>query len=61
MLADTSYKPAKLGPDDVNTPMPWMMYAQMTEKDLGAIYDFLRTVKPINNKVQKFEKNVVKK
>jgi hypothetical protein len=26
----------------------------MTEEDLGAIYDFLRTVKPIKNKVELF-------
>jgi len=34
--------------------MPWTMYAGMTEQDLGAIYDYLRTVKRIKNKVEKF-------
>ncbi len=33
--------------DDLNTYMPWTMYAGMTDDDLGAIYDFLRTVKPV--------------
>ncbi|MFL5348757.1 MAG: c-type cytochrome [Hyalangium sp.] len=37
-----------------NTPMPWLMYAGMTEEDLGAIYDYLRTVPPIENRVEKF-------
>jgi mono/diheme cytochrome c family protein len=32
---------------DKQTPMPWSMYAGMTDEDLGAIYDFLRTVKPV--------------
>ena len=34
--------------------MPWPLYAGMTEEDLGAIYDYLRTVKPIKNKVVHF-------
>lgn len=29
------------------TAMPWRMYAGMTEEDLGAIYDYLKTVKPV--------------
>ena len=32
-----------------NTLMPWAMYAGMTDEDLGAIYDFLRTQKPIRS------------
>jgi len=35
-----------------NTIMPWAMYAGMTEKDLGAIYTYLRTVTPNKNKVE---------
>jgi len=34
--------------------MPWVMYAGMTERDLGAIYKYLRTVKPVNNHVEKY-------
>jgi hypothetical protein len=41
-------------PTDFNTPMPWIMYAGMTEEDLGAIYDYLRTLKPKNNFVNRF-------
>lgn len=42
--------------NDFNTPMPWIMYAGMTEEDLGAIYDYLKTVKPIHNQVERFTK-----
>jgi hypothetical protein len=38
----------------VNTVMPWTMYAGMTESDLGAIYDYLRTIPPVKNGVDKF-------
>lgn len=37
-----------------NTEMPWAEYAGMTDDDLGAIYVYLRTVKPIVNRVEKF-------
>ena len=39
---------------DFNTAMPWTMYAGMTREDLGAIYDYLRTIKPVKNAVVKF-------
>ncbi len=54
---DSSYVSPELGPDDINTPMPWMMYADMKEKDLEAIYTYLSSVKTNPNKVVKFEKN----
>jgi mono/diheme cytochrome c family protein len=34
-----------------NTIMPWLTMAKLPESDLGAIYDYLRTVKPIKNKI----------
>lgn len=37
-----------------NTVMPWLAFSHMTEQDLGAIYDYLKTVKPIENKVVTF-------
>ena len=40
--------------EDFNTVMPWTFYGQMTEQDLGLIYDYLRTVKPVKNMVQKY-------
>jgi hypothetical protein len=38
----------------VNTVMPWTMFAGMTEEDLGAIYAYLRTLKPVKNQVARF-------
>jgi mono/diheme cytochrome c family protein len=32
-------------------PMPWEMYRNLTEEDLGAIYAYLRTIKPVRNRV----------
>lgn len=40
--------------DGITTVMPWTMYAGMTEEDLGAIYDYLRTVPPVKHEVNKF-------
>ncbi len=42
-------------PGEFNTPMPWTLYAGMTEKDLSAIYDYLKTVPPVNHKLSRFE------
>jgi mono/diheme cytochrome c family protein len=36
-----------------NTVMPWLQYAGMTTEDLGAIYQYLRSLKPVVNRVQK--------
>ena len=42
-------------PGERQTMMPWNMYGGMTEQDLGAIYDYLRTVPAVKNKVADFE------
>ncbi len=42
---------------EFNTPMPWLMYSGMNDEDLGAIYDYLRTVSPVKNKVERFTPN----
>jgi mono/diheme cytochrome c family protein len=39
---------------EFNTPMPWSLFSGMTEEDLGAIYSYLMTIKPINNKAERF-------
>ena len=54
--ANDSLKYVPVSKDDFNTPMPWIMYAGMTDGDLGAIYDYLRTVKPVVNRVERFTK-----
>jgi mono/diheme cytochrome c family protein len=37
-----------------NTPMPWLYYAGQTDEDLSAIYAYLRSQKPVINRVKKF-------
>jgi mono/diheme cytochrome c family protein len=37
-----------------NTVMPWLAFSHMSDEDLGAIYDYLKTLKPIANKVNAF-------
>ncbi|HKO57862.1 MAG TPA: cytochrome C [Thermoanaerobaculia bacterium] len=49
---DASNAPA--APKGRNTIMPWLAFAGMTDRDLGAIYDYLKTQKPIANKVTTF-------
>ena len=51
---DSSYVPNKISKGFFNTVMPWTMYGGMKEEDLKAIYAYLKTVKPINNSVEKF-------
>jgi hypothetical protein len=43
-----------VAPGEYNSIMPWMMYAHMEEDDLKAIYAYLKTVKPIENIVERF-------
>jgi hypothetical protein len=49
---DASTSPAC--PPGRNTVMPWLAFSKMTDDDLGAIYDYLKTLKPIANKVTTF-------
>ncbi len=44
-------------PGDFQTIMPWWSYSGMSDNELGAIYMYLKTIKPIKNKVVKFEDN----
>ena len=37
-----------------NTLMPWLAFSGMTDEDLGAIYAFLKTLPPIENRVNAF-------
>lgn len=43
-------------PGHANTVMPLSILAGIKDEDLKAMYAFLRTVKPISNKVEKFPK-----
>lgn len=53
--ATGTYTPFKPKEKEFNSPMPWLAFANMKESDLSAIYDYLRTVKPIKNKVEKWK------
>ena len=41
-------------PKGKNTLMPWISYSGMTDEDLGSIYDYLKTLPPVENKVNPF-------
>jgi len=45
---------APVAPKGRNTLMPWLALSGATDEDLGAIYDFLKTLPPIENKVNPF-------
>ena len=49
-------KLSKVQAGEMQTIMPWTMYAGMTEEDLGAIYTYLQSLKPVDNQVNKFLK-----
>jgi cytochrome c2 len=54
-----SYRPEVFNPlavkEGFNTVMPWTFYSGMSEADLGAMYTYLRTLRPIKHKVEKFK------
>lgn len=54
--ADSGYVVPKVdfAAKQMQTAMPWTMYAGMKEEDLGAIYDYLRTVPPVENSITKW-------
>jgi mono/diheme cytochrome c family protein len=41
-------------PKGKNTFMPWIAYSGMTDEDLGAIWAYLKTVKPVDHRVNPF-------
>ena len=53
-LADSLTLNTKLMPGDFNSIMPWTMFGNMTDEDLTAMSEYLKTVNPIQNKVEKF-------
>lgn len=54
--ADSGYVAPNVDMDkgEFQSVMPWTMYAGMKTEDLEAIYNYLRTVVPIDNKIVKF-------
>lgn len=54
MYADSGYQLPLIKPGEFNTIMPWKMYSGMTEEDIKAMYHYLKTIKPVTNKVERF-------
>lgn len=54
--ADSAYvaPPVDMAAAEFQTVMPWTMYAHMTEQDLGAIFDYLRSMPAAAGKVEKW-------
>jgi mono/diheme cytochrome c family protein len=52
---DSTVMHRKLKAGEMQTIMPWTAYAGMTDKDLAAIYTYLKTVPAISNKVVKLK------
>jgi mono/diheme cytochrome c family protein len=45
---------APVAPKGRNTVMPWVAFSGMSPEDLSAIYDYLKTISPIPNRVESF-------
>ena len=58
-FSDSAYTAPKVKAGEFNTPMPWTTYTGMTEEDLGAIYTYLQSLKPIEHSVERFEKDPI--
>lgn len=54
MYADSGFVLHQVKPGDFQTIMPWHMYGGMKEEDLAAIYDYLQTLEPYDNMVERF-------
>ena len=51
---DSSYVVPSVHPGEFQTIMPWVMYSGMKEEDLSAIYDYLNTLEPYENDVERY-------
>jgi mono/diheme cytochrome c family protein len=56
MYTDSAYvlPTVDLVKGDLQSMMPWSMFGGMTKEDLGAIYEYLRTIPPVNSKVVRY-------
>jgi len=55
MYSDTNYISPKVSSGEFQTVMPWTMIAGMTEQDLAAIFQYLFTLTPQDNKITLFK------
>jgi len=54
MYADSSFVLPVVNQGELQTLMPWVMYSGMTVEDIEAIYDYLQTLEPYDNMVERF-------
>lgn len=54
-MESDSVRAPTIEPGDATLFMPWWIFSRMTEKDLGAIYAYLRTIPPVERSVTLFE------
>lgn len=52
---DSNYVSPRVEDNTFNTIMPWKMFAGMTKDDLSALYAYLMSLEPKNNKVTRFD------
>ena len=52
---ETGETATPVGENEFNTIMPWHTYSRMNEEDISAIYSYLRSLAPLDNKVTRFK------
>lgn len=59
LYEDSVFTPYEIVSNQFNTVMPWTMYAGMKEDDLSAIYAYLQSLEPLQNKFERFTPNAI--
>ncbi len=54
---DSTMQNMPVGESEFNTVMPWIQYSGMSEEDLGLIYDYLMSIEPVKNPMERFVHN----
>lgn len=54
MYADSTYADHMVSNGEFQTVMPWTMYSGMKTEDINAIFEYLQSLKPVNNQVERF-------
>lgn len=55
--SDSTYVLPDVKPGEFQTLMPWVMYSGMETDDIASIYDYLQTLEPYENRVERFTPN----
>src|SRR5690554_6865244 len=56
--SDSTYVLADVKPGEFQTLMPWVMYSGMESDDIASIYEYLQTLDPYENTVERFTTNM---